>query len=58
MKFHHLFYASDYPDYQQYTSEPYDQANVKYEDEDEQKYEPDNANGSRNYDDYEEGEAY
>lgn len=49
---------SDYPEYPQYPSQPYDQSRVKYEDEDEQKYEPDNANGSRHYDDYEEGEAY
>lgn len=47
----------DYPDYPQYQSQAYDSSRVKYE-EDEQKYEPDNANGSRHYDDYEEGEAY
>ncbi|KAJ3662967.1 hypothetical protein Zmor_007281 [Zophobas morio] len=49
----------DYPEYPQYPAETYDQSRVKYEDEDEQKYEPDNTNGSRQYDDeYEEGEAY
>lgn len=39
----------------------YDQTQVKYEDEeDEKKFQiPDNTNGGRsNYDDYEEGEAY
>lgn len=54
-----LVYSLDYPDYAQYQTEPYDEGNVKYEDEDEQKYEPDNANGNRHYnDEYEEGEAY
>lgn len=50
----------DYPDYN-YSSQMYDQANVKYEEEDEQKYNPEkDANGKQNeYDDeYEEGEAY
>lgn len=51
---------SDYPDYySQYNAQTLEQTNVKYEDENEQKYEPDNTNGSsRHYDDYEEGEAY
>lgn len=32
---------------------------VKYEEDEEEKYHPDNTNGSRQYDDeYEEGEAY
>lgn len=50
---------TDYPDYySQYANQALDQSNVKYE-ENEQKYEPDNTNGSsRHYDDYEEGEAY
>ena len=53
------FCFTDYPEYPQYPAETYDQSRVKYEDEDEQKYEPDNTNGSRQYDDeYEEGEAY
>lgn len=57
--FNFLKIISDYPDYSQYAAQNYEQTNVKYEDEDEQKYEPDNANGnSRHYDDYEEGEAY
>ncbi|XP_044747387.1 U1 small nuclear ribonucleoprotein 70 kDa [Coccinella septempunctata] len=44
----------DYPEYPTYDH----QVQVKYE-EDEEKYHPDNANGSRQYDDeYEEGEAY
>lgn len=53
-------FSIDYPDYSQYDSQPYDQSQVKYEDEDEQKYQiPDEANNGRNnYDDYEEGEAY
>lgn len=53
---------ADYPDYgHHYESSGYDQAQVKYEDDDEQKYKiPDNTNGSsrNDYDDYEEGEAY
>lgn len=50
----------DYPDYSHYDSQSFDQAQVKYEDEEEQKYQiPDNSNGGQNsYDDYEEGEAY
>ncbi|ENN79771.1 U1 small nuclear ribonucleoprotein 70 kDa [Dendroctonus ponderosae] len=49
--------ADDY-DYG-YSTQPYDQANVKFE-EDEQKYQPDkdHSNGDRTYEDYEEGEAY
>lgn len=53
---------TDYPDYQQYQQQY--ESNVKYEDEDERKYDPDTANGSstRRFaaedDEYEEGEAY
>lgn len=56
--YHSFFFFLDYPEYPQYPPQPYDSSRVKYE-EDEQKYEPDNANGNRHYDDdYEEGEAY
>ncbi|KAF7272530.1 small ribonucleoprotein particle U1 subunit 70K [Rhynchophorus ferrugineus] len=47
--------------YANYPTQAYDQTNVKFEDEDEQKYQPerDNSNGNRHYEDeYEEGEAY
>lgn len=56
----HFFFHIDYPDYSHYDSQPYDQSQVKYEDEDEQKYQipNDTNNGRNNYDDYEEGEAY
>lgn len=59
-RFQCIIFVVDYPDYPQYQSQPYD-SHVKYEDEDEQKYEPEreNTNGSRHLDeDYEEGEAY
>lgn len=54
-----FIYFLDYPEFS-YLPQNYDSNAVKYEDEDEQKYEPDNANGAnRHYDDeYEEGEAY
>ena len=49
----------DYPEYPQYPPANYDSSKVKYEDEDEQKFEPDNTNGNRHFDDeFEEGEAY
>ncbi|XP_018335363.1 U1 small nuclear ribonucleoprotein 70 kDa [Agrilus planipennis] len=51
----------DYPDYAQYNTAEYDQSRVKYEDEDEEKYHPEDAqNGSNNrqYEEYEEGESY
>ncbi|XP_018576772.1 U1 small nuclear ribonucleoprotein 70 kDa [Anoplophora glabripennis] len=49
----------DYPEYPQYPPANYDSSKVKYEDEDEQKFDPENTNGSRQYDEeFEEGEAY
>nr|CAH7729677.1 unnamed protein product [Callosobruchus chinensis] len=49
----------DYPDYSQY-QQNYETARVKYEDEDERKYEPEANGGQRNNyeEEYEEGEAY
>lgn len=53
-----MYLSSDYQ-YSQYPAEAYEEDRVKYEDEEEQKYEPDNTNGSRQFDDeFEEGEAY
>ncbi|CAH1119892.1 unnamed protein product [Phaedon cochleariae] len=51
--------VDDY-DYSNYQSSDFDPTKVKLEDEDEQKYQPENAaNGNRRYnDEYEEGEAY
>lgn len=53
-----FFFVVDY-DYSQYSSAHYDASKVKYEDEDEEKFNPDVVNGTRHYPaDYEEGEAY
>lgn len=54
-------FVADYDYGYSTASQAYDQANVKYEEEDEQKYQPEkdhSSNGARNYDDYEDGEAY
>lgn len=55
------YFVADYDYGYSTASQAYDQANVKYEEEDEQKYQPEkdhSSNGARNYDDYEDGEAY
>lgn len=54
-------FVADYDYGYSTASQAYDQANVKYEEEDEQKYQPEkdhSSNGARNYDEYEDGEAY
>lgn len=52
----------DYPEYAQFSASEYNQGNIKYEKDDEKKYDPSNQNGGngsgRRYEDYEDGEAY